>query len=110
MGKAQFDMFAEQEAELFPAAPAVVHPDLFGAPAPRAYVPDPAHVRNRLEALLSAMRDSPVWPWDGAMMRLHREKTFAYLLGLLPDDEAAGWRNRIEAEVARLDANAVAAE
>ena len=39
------------------------------------------------------------------MVRLHREKTFSYLCDLLADrEEAAGWRARIEAEIARLDA------
>jgi hypothetical protein len=80
-------------------------PDMFGAPAPKAYVPDPRHVRNSLQRLLSQIRDSETWPWSPVMVSLHREQTFDYLCGLLPDPaEAADWRRRIDAEIARLDA------
>ena len=44
------------------------------------------------------------------MVVLHRERTFEYLLGLLPPEEAAELRAQIEAEVQRLDAAPVAAE
>jgi len=83
--------------------------DLFGdaAPAPQAYVPDQRHVRNRLEALLAEMQAAETWPWDKAIVRLHREKTFSYLCDLLADcDEAALWRGRIDAEATRLDGTA----
>lgn len=84
--------------------------DLFGAPAPKAYVPDPRHVRNRLQALLDQMRMSATWPWPDSIVELHRTKTFEYLCGLLPDGEAAEWRDAIAGEIERLDAPAAAAE
>jgi hypothetical protein len=84
--------------------------DLFGEERPQAYVPEPEHVRNRLRALLTDMRGSAVWPWDSSMVTLHRERTFDYLLGLLPAAEAASWRDQIETEIMRLDATVVAAE
>lgn len=77
-------------------------PDLFGAPAPKAYVPDPRHVRNRLHDLLGQLRAAETWPWEPVIVRLHRDRTVPYLCGLLPDDEAARWRLDFEAEVARL--------
>lgn len=85
-------------------------PDLFGAPAPTVYVPDPQHVRNRLAALLEQLRASAGWPWPEAVVELHRSKTFEYLIGLLPEVERAAWRADIAAEVDRLDAPAQAAE
>jgi hypothetical protein len=81
--------------------------DLFGGTVAPAYVPDPAHVRNRLTALLGAMKVSATWPWEPVVVRLHRERTFDYLCGLLPDArEAADWRKRIAAEAEQLDAAA----
>lgn len=80
--------------------------DLFGeAAAAPAYVPKPEHVRNSLQSLLRKMQAAKTWPWSPANVRLHRERTFAYLCERLPDrDEAERWRTQIEAEVARLDA------
>ncbi len=83
--------------------------DLFGddAPAVPAYIPDQHHVRNRLEDLVAQMQSAATWPWEPVMVKLHREKTFFYLCDLMTDeDEAADWRKRINAEIARLDAAA----
>ena len=82
--------------------------DMFGAEAaPRAYVPKPEHVRNALSSLLAEMRAAKAWPWNSSMVRLHRERTFSYLCGHLPDrEEAERWRAEIDAEIARLDAAA----
>lgn len=82
-------------------------PDLFGDAAMPAYVPKPEHVRNSLQSLLSQMRAAETWPWEPAMVALHRERTFAYLCERLPDrEEAERWRRLIDAEAARLDAAA----
>ena len=92
------------EGDLFGAS---AQADLFGdnVPVAQAYVPDQRHVRNRLEDLVAQMRTSAVWPWEPVMVKLHREKTFSYLCDLLIDrEEAANWRLRIDAEIARLDA------
>jgi hypothetical protein len=81
--------------------------DLFGDPAvaPKAYVPDPRHVRNRLNEMLTVMRSSQSWPWEPVMVELYRERVLPYLCDKLPDaDEAARFRAEIEAEIARLDA------
>jgi hypothetical protein len=83
--------------------------DLFGdAPvAPKAYVPDPRHVRNRLTEMLSVMRSSESWPWEPVTVALYRERVWPYLFEKLPDrEEAERWRADIEAEIARLDAAA----
>ena len=81
--------------------------DLFGPAetAPRAYVPDPRHVRNRLDDMLAKMRAAHAWPWEPVMVSLYRETVWPYLFERLPDrEEAARWRAEIEAEIARLDA------
>jgi len=80
-------------------------PDLFGdAPVAPAYVPDPAHIRNRLAGMLAAMRAAEGWPWDQVTVDLYREKVWPYLYERLPDHaEAERWRAEFEAEIARLD-------
>ena len=81
-------------------------PDLFGdaQAGPKPYVPKPEHVRNSLQSLVNKMQAAKTWPWNPSVVDLHRERSFAYLCGLLPDqDEAARWRALIEAEIARLD-------
>ncbi len=96
------------EGDLFGAS---AQPDLFedNAAVSKTYVPDQRHVRNRLEDLVAQMQTATTWPWEPVIVRLHREKTFSYLCDLLSDrEEAAHWRMRIEAQIARLDAAAVA--
>lgn len=81
--------------------------DLFGEVlAPRqAYVPDPRHVRNRLDEMLSLMRSAESWPWEPVMVTLYRDNVLPYLYDKLPDrEEAARFRAEIDAEIARLDA------
>jgi hypothetical protein len=81
--------------------------ELFGdsAVAPKAYIPDQRHLHNRLADLVAQMQAAKTWPWEPVIVRLHREKTFSHLCDLLADpQEAADWRVRIEAEIARLDA------
>jgi hypothetical protein len=83
--------------------------DLFGEAdaLPKAYVPDPRHVRNRLIEMLSVMRSSQNWPWEPVMVTLYRESVLPYLCDKLPDrEEAERWRAEIEAEIVRLDAAA----
>ena len=78
--------------------------DLFGAATPKAYVPDPRHVRNRLEGLLRQLREADAWPWEPGIVRMHRDKTIPYLLALLPDgEEAERWRADFAAEIGRLE-------
>ena len=83
--------------------------DLFGEAhaLPKAHVPDPRYVRNRLVEMLAVMRSSESWPWEPVTVALYRESVFPYLYEKLPDrEEAERWRAEIEAEIARLDAAA----
>lgn len=83
--------------------------DMFGAAAPDVYVPDPRHVRNRLEGLLSQLKAAKCWPWEPVMVRLHRDRNIPYLCGLLERDEAERWREAFAVETARLEQQAQAA-
>lgn len=85
-------------------AKAADRPDLFGTPAPKAHIPDPRHVRNRLEDLLRQLRDAADWPWEPVIVRMHRDKTLPYLYGLLGDaGEARRWQADFDAEMTRLE-------
>lgn len=73
----------------------------------KVYVPDPRHVRNRLQDMLEKMQAADQWPWEPVIVELYREKVWPYLYERLPDQhEAAHWRQRIEIEIERLDAAA----
>lgn len=90
------------QRELFPGPQG----DLFGDDAPAGPVPyevKPDHVRNRLIDMLDAMRGVEAWPWSASRTKLFRETVWPYLLGLLPEDEAADWRGKFDRETARLD-------
>ncbi len=77
---------------------------MFGTPAPQAYVPDPQHVQNRLEALLAQLKSARSWPWEPVIVRLHRDRNIPYLCNLLRDrEEAARWRAAFAAEMSRLE-------
>jgi hypothetical protein len=73
-------------------------------PKPKAFAPNPHHVRNRLRGLLEEMRAAERWPWEGTVLELYRDVVPPQLYAGLPDaEEAARWRAEIEAEAARLD-------
>lgn len=78
--------------------------DLFGDAAadPPRYQVKPEHVRNRLVEMIEAMRGVDAWPWSASRTKLFRETVWPYLLGLLPEDEAAVWKAKLDAEAARL--------
>jgi len=80
--------------------------DLFGVAeaAPTAYVPKREHILSPLNELLAAMRSANAWPWDAVQTDLKRNHVWPHLLGHLPPDEAAVWRESLEAEANRLDA------
>ena len=86
-------------------SPRLSQPSLFQEDiGPKAYVPDPRHVRNSLGDLLEQMRAAERWPWDGAVLSLYRDIVLPRLCEELPDaQEAARWRAEIEAESTRLD-------
>jgi|GEM_PF-2312611 hypothetical protein len=80
-------------------------PDLFGPAVTPGYTPDPRHVRNRLAEMLAAMQAAERWPWAPVMVKLYRGTVWPYLYERLPDrEEAAHWRQLIDAEIARLEA------
>lgn len=82
---------------------------MFGAPEPKGYVPDPKHVRNRLDDLLTQLKAADTWPWEPVIVRLHRDRNLPYLCDLLTDtEEAARWRAAFAAEMARLESAAAA--
>jgi hypothetical protein len=78
-------------------------PDMFGAPKPKVYVPDPRHVRNSLERMLSQLKAADAWPWEPVIVRLNCEREVPYLCGLLDEQEAAHWREAFAKETARLE-------
>ena len=78
------------------------------ADALTAYVPKQEHVRNRLRSIYDELRGAPAWPWQQALVDLHRKQTLPYLYGLLSDeDEVSSWSARIDAEITRLDATSI---
>lgn len=90
------------QRELFPQPQG----DLFGEDAPAGpppYQVKPEHVRNRLIDMVEAMQGADSWPWSASRTKLFRETVWPYLLGLLPRDEAADWRVKLDAEAARLE-------
>ena len=72
-------------------------------PKAKVHVPNPRHVRNRLQGLLDEMRTAERWPGEGALLELYRDVVPPQLYARLPNaEEAARWRADIEAEDARL--------
>ncbi len=88
MAKPQLDMFAEEEAALFPAEPVVVHPD-------------PDRIRRRLNRILAEARAADSMPWDTNTSRLYR-KVVPQMVLALPELEAAQFRLDFERELERL--------
>jgi hypothetical protein len=78
--------------------------DLFAPP--KAYEPKQEHVRNRLESIYTELRTADAWPWEPIIVRLNSESTLPHLYDLLADEaEVQDWRERIEVELKRLDAD-----
>lgn len=89
------------QGQLFPSTQG----DLFGAePAPPAYVVPYAIAVNTLTKTLEQLTQATTWPWDPDMKAARMERNTPKMLAVLPPEEAADWRARIEAQVARLDA------
>ncbi len=78
-------------------------PDLFGAPPPQNYDPDPESVRAELMAILAKARAAPAEPWDPREASLYRV-IFPQMANWLPADEARQLRLAFETELARLEA------
>ena len=86
MGKAQLDMFAEVEAELFPAQPSVA-------------VPDEGRVRQRLSKMLAETRAASLLDYE---RRRYLEKVVPQMSLALPEPERAQVRMDFERELERL--------
>lgn len=88
------------QAELFPSPQA----DLFGAPAPAAYVVPYAIAVNTLTTTLAVLTSAARWPWDDDMKAARMQRTVPKLLAALPPEEAGDWARRIAVQTRRLDA------
>lgn len=88
MAHAQLDMFGVDEPELYPAAPAIVHPD-------------PERIRLRLARILGEARGAEAMPWDENRRRLYL-KIVPQMSLALPEPEAARFVMEFEREMARL--------
>jgi hypothetical protein len=86
LGKAQLDMFAEVEAELFPAQPSVA-------------VPDEARVRQRLSRMLADTRAASVVDYE---RRRYLEKVVPQMSLALPEPERVQVMMDFERELERL--------
>jgi hypothetical protein len=86
VGKAQLDMFAEVEAELFPAQPSVA-------------VPDEGRVRQRLSRMLADTRAASVLDYE---RRRYLEKVVPQMSLALPEPERAQVMMDFERELERL--------
>jgi len=86
VGKAQLDMFAEVEAELFPAQPSVA-------------VPDEGRVRQRLSKMLAETRAASLLDYE---RRRYLEKVVPQMSLALPEPERAQVRMDFERELERL--------
>ena len=74
-------------------------------PAPNVYVPKQEHVINRLRSIHAKLSEAQTWPWEPVIVELYRESTLPYLYALVADPAELGeWREKIEAEWARLSA------
>ena len=92
MGTAQAEMFDLPQG------------DLFGTPSAPAYVVPHAIAVNTLRKTLALLTAADRWPWDPDMKAARMERNTPKMLAVLPPEEAADWRARIDAEAARLDA------
>ncbi len=90
-----------------------MQPDLFGDDAaeaagalPPPYQPKPEHVRAALRRLVGQMEEAADgWPWPPSEVERNRGHWLEHLCSLLPDEaEATRWRQRIQAQIERLDA------
>lgn len=90
MAKAQLDMFATEEAELFPAEPVV-------------FRPDPDRIRGRIARIMVEARAADTMPWDSNRRRLY-EKIVPQMALALPSEEAEQVCMEFEAEMNRLNA------
>ena len=75
--------------------------DMFGAPPPENYDPDPADVRRELLAVLAEARAAETW--DDRRFGLYKV-IFPQMANWLPAEEAQQLRRKFAAELARLAA------
>ncbi|HEY0918166.1 hypothetical protein [Devosia sp.] len=87
MAKAQLDMFAEAEAELFPPGPVIAYPD-------------EGRVRGKLSRMLAELR-ADLGPLAHERRR-YFEQVVPQMSLALPEDERAQVRRAFAAELERL--------
>lgn len=88
-------------------------PDLFGTGSSSSGVTGGAHpyvvpyaiAVNTLKKTLDQLTAATAWPWDPDMKAARMERNTPKMLAVLPPDEAAEWRARIDAQAARLDSS-----
>lgn len=90
MSKAQLDMFSTQ-ASTYPSEPA-------------SYAPDPDRIRRKLDRVLAQLGQSEELPWDTRTLRF-QQLVFPQMTSALPEEEAAQYRMRFDAELDRLSVN-----
>lgn len=80
--------------------------DVFGEPAPAAYVVPHEIAVNTLRKTWEKMASASAWPWDADMKTARMKRSVPKMLAVLTPEEAADCRARIDVEASRLDAAA----
>jgi hypothetical protein len=93
----QDDLFGQAQGSLFGVAE-----DRLQAPV-QTFTPDPEAVRQRLNALLTTIREARAMPWSERDARMW-QTVFPQMANWLPDDEANQLRFEFALEVERLKA------
>jgi hypothetical protein len=76
--------------------------DMFGPPPRRSYAPDPEKARQKLLAMLAAVKGADENPWSDDELGLNKV-IFPQMANWLPEEEAARLRAEFAAEVARIE-------
>ncbi len=72
-----------------------------GPEAPRSYLPDPADIRRRLNAVLDKARHAERMPWSARDARMW-QTVFPQMANWLPEDDAKQLRFEFAQEMERL--------
>ena len=94
--RAMSDLFGNGQGSLFGDAP-----DRIPHPGQASCIPDPAHIRRRLAAVLERARAAPDQPWPEKKQRVW-QIVFPNMAKWLPEDEAAQLCFEFNREIERL--------